>query len=55
MNAFLKTVFGDRDTVAVVAVVMLAELLLVAAGSAALAGFAAPCFVLVGAGWLARR
>jgi hypothetical protein len=55
MSAFLKTLFGDRNTVAVVTVVMAAELLLVAGGQAALAGFAVPVLVLAGAGWLARR
>ena len=55
MSAFLKTLFGDRATVAVVTVVMLAELLLVSAGNAAAAGFVAPCLVLAGVAWLSRR
>jgi hypothetical protein len=55
MSAFLKTLFGDRGTVAVVTIVMAAELLLVEAGQAAVAGLVIPALVLAGAGWLARR
>jgi hypothetical protein len=55
MSAFLKTLFGDRGTIAVVTVVMAAELLLVATGHAAAAGLVVPALVLVGVGWLARR
>lgn len=55
MSAFLKTLFGDRNTVAVVTLVMLAELLLAATGNATVAGLVVPCLVLAGAAWLARR
>ena len=55
MSAFMKTLFGDRGTVAIVTIVMGAELLLVAAGQAVAAGLAVPALVLAGAGWLARR
>ena len=55
MNAFVKTLFGDRHTVAVVALVMGVELLLVASGQAAAAGLVVPTLVLAGIGWLAWR
>jgi hypothetical protein len=55
MSAFLKTLFGDTGTVAVVAIVMAAELSLTAAGHAAAAAFAVPALVLAGTAWLATR
>ncbi len=55
MSAFVKTLFGDRATVAVVALVMTAELLLVAVGEAVAASIVIPALVLAGAGWLAKR
>jgi hypothetical protein len=55
MSAFLKTLFGDAGTVAVVAVVMAAEVLLVAADQGSSAAFAVPCLVLAGTAWLAQR
>ncbi len=55
MRAFLKTLFGDRDTVAVVASVMLVEWLLVESGAAPAAGFVTPALALLGAVWLAGR
>jgi hypothetical protein len=55
MTAFLKTLFGDAGTVAVVTIVMAAELLLVAGGQVATAGFAVPLVVLAGVAWLARH
>ena len=55
MSAFLKTLFGDAGTVAVVTVVMATEVLLVACGHAASAAFAVPLLVLAGAGWVAKR
>jgi hypothetical protein len=55
MSAFVKTLFGDRDTVVIVTIVMVAELLLVATGEAAAAGAVIPAVVLAGAGWLAKR
>jgi hypothetical protein len=55
MSAFFKTLFGDRNNVAVVTIVTLAELLLAATGNAAVAGLVVPCLVLAGAAWLARR
>jgi hypothetical protein len=55
MSAFLKTLFGDAGTVAVVAIVMAAELLLVVNGQVATATFAIPCLVLAGTAWLATR
>lgn len=55
MSAFLKTLFGDVGTVAVVVIVMAFEVLLVANGQAALAAFAVPLLVLAGTAWLAKR
>ena len=55
MSAFLKTLFGDMGTVAVVAIVMAAELLLVANGQVSSGTFAIPCLVLAGTAWLATR
>ena len=55
MNAFLKTLFGDAATVAVVAIVMAAELLLVETGQGTAAAFTVPALVLAGTVWLARR
>jgi hypothetical protein len=55
MSAFLKTLFGDAGTVAVVAIVMAAEVLLVATDQAASAALAVPSLVLAGTAWLAKR
>jgi len=55
MSAFLKTLFGDPGTVAVVAIVMAAEVLLVASGQVAWAAYAVPSCALAGTAWLARR
>jgi hypothetical protein len=55
MSALLKTLFGDTGTVAVVVIVMAAEISLVAAGAATAAAFAVPPLVLAGVGWLATR
>jgi hypothetical protein len=55
MSAFLKTLFGDVGTVLVVAIVMAAEVLLVASGQAAWAAYAVPPCALAGAAWLATR
>ena len=55
MSAFLKKLFGDASTVAVVAIVMAAELLLVETGQGAAAAFAVPALVLAGTAWLAKR
>jgi type IV secretory pathway VirB2 component (pilin) len=55
MSAFLKTLFGDAGTVAVVAVVMAAEMLLVADHQLDSAVFAVPLLVLAGTAWLAKR
>jgi hypothetical protein len=55
MKAFLKTLFGDWGIVAVVTVVMTAEVLLVTYGELALAKFTIPWLVLAGTGWLATR
>jgi hypothetical protein len=48
MSGFLKTLFGDAGTVAVVTIVMAAEVLLVVGGQTAAAGFAVPLVVLAG-------
>jgi hypothetical protein len=55
MSAFLKTLFGDARTVAVVVIVMAAELLLVETGQEVAAAFAVPALVLAGTAWLARH
>jgi hypothetical protein len=55
MSAFLKTLFGDAGTAAVVTAVMAAEVLMVTAGHASWAGFAIPPLVLAGAAWLSKR
>lgn len=55
MSALLKTLFGDAGTVAVVAVVVGAELGLIGSREVAAAPFAVPALVLVGVAWLARR
>jgi len=55
MSAFLKTLFGDPGTVAVVAIIMAAELLLIASNEVTSAAFAAPLLVLAGTAWLAKR
>lgn len=52
MKAFLKTLFGDADTLFVVAMVMVAEVLMADMTAAA---FAVPALVLAGAAWLATR
>jgi hypothetical protein len=55
MSAFLKTLFGDAGTVAVVAIVVAAELVLVETGRGTAAAFAVPALVLASTAWLARR
>jgi len=55
MSAFLKTLFGDAGTVAVVAMVMAAEASLVASDHVGWAAYAVPSCALAGAAWLARR
>jgi hypothetical protein len=55
MKAFLKTLFGDAATIAVVLVVIAAEWLLCANGLVAAAVLYVPLLVLAGAGWLATR
>ena len=55
MNAFLKTLFGDPGTIAVVAMVVAAEVTLVAFGQKALAALVVPVLVLAGTAWLARN
>jgi hypothetical protein len=55
MNAFLKTLFGDPGTIAVVAMVVAAEVTLVAFGQKTLAALVVPVLVLAGTAWLARN
>jgi hypothetical protein len=55
MSGFFKTLFGDAATMTAVAVVMAAEVALVAADRTALAAFAIPVVVLGGIAWLAGR
>jgi hypothetical protein len=55
MSAFLKTLVGDRDTVAVVMVIMAAEGVLAATNQLGAAVLAVPLLVLAGVAWLAGR
>jgi hypothetical protein len=55
MSAFLGTLFGNRDTVAIVVIAMAAEALLVANDQVDWAPFAVPSLVLAGVAWLATR
>ena len=55
MKAFLKTLFGDAATIAVVSAVMAAEVALVAAGHVALGPLLIPAAVVAGVAWLAAR
>jgi hypothetical protein len=55
MTALFKTLFGDAANIAVVAIVMSVEVLLVANDKAALATFTVAPLVLAGAAWLAKR
>lgn len=55
MSAFFKTLFGDLGTIAVVAVVVAAEALLVGGGQATLAALAVPPLTLAGVAWLVKR
>ena len=55
MSAFLKTLFGDAGTVAVVMVVMAAEVVLVMSGQVAAAAFVVPSLALAGVAWIATR
>ena len=54
MRAFLKTLFGDWATIAVVAMVMAAEIVLAAHGLIVAAALAVPFTVLAGVAWLAK-
>ena len=55
MKAFLKTLFGDAATLAVVAMVMILEIALTAGGQAALGAVLIPAAVLAGVAGLALR
>ena len=55
MSAFLKTLFGDLGTVAVVGIVMSTETLFVATGHISSAVVFIPLLVLGGIAWLATR
>lgn len=55
MSAFLKTLFGDLGTVAVVGIVMSTESLFIVADHVASAVFLVPLLVLGGVAWLATR
>ncbi|MDA8383172.1 MAG: hypothetical protein M0037_08960 [Betaproteobacteria bacterium] len=55
MRALFKTLFGDRANLAVVAVVLALEGLLVHTGHARDAAFAVPVVTLAGISWLAMR
>ena len=55
MKALFKTLFGDSENITVVAVIMLAELLLVKSGHISAACFVAPAVTLIGVVWLVGR
>jgi hypothetical protein len=55
MSAFFKTLFGDARTVVIVALVLLAEVVMVTSGNADFAVLVIPLLVLAGTGWLATR
>jgi hypothetical protein len=55
MKAFLKTLFGDAENVAVVSIVMVVEVALAAVGQPALGAVLVPAGVLAGVAWLALR
>ena len=54
MRAFLKTLFGDLATIAVVAVVMAVEFAMGAHHLIAAAALAVPFTVLLGVAWLVK-
>jgi hypothetical protein len=54
MRAFLKTLVGDARNLAVVGILMVAEVALVFGGHADAAVFAIPPLALAGMAWLAR-
>ncbi len=55
MRGFLKTLFGDRNNVAVVAVLVAVAFGLVEAGQAEAAVYALPLLVMAGVVWLASH
>jgi hypothetical protein len=55
MRAFVKTLVGDVWNLSVVAVVILAEVVLVHAGEGDISAFVIPPLTLAGVAWLARR
>jgi hypothetical protein len=55
MRAFLKTLFGDPATVAVVAVVMAVELAMAKHHMVEAAALAVPFTVLLGVTWLVKH
>ena len=55
MSSFFKTLFGDTQTVVIVTLVLLAEVVMVTLGNANFAVLVIPVLVLAGTGWLATR
>ena len=55
MKAFLKTLFGDAATIAVVAIAVATAVLMTALDHPASAGIVMPPLLLAGAAWLAVR
>ena len=55
MNAFLKTLFGDAGTIAVVVIIMITECVFAATNQVTMAAFTVPPLVLAGTAWLATR
>jgi hypothetical protein len=54
MKAFLKTLFGDPATIAVVLIVVAGEILLAAHGRMIAAALLIPFSVLAGVAWLVK-
>ncbi len=55
MGPFLKTLFGDRRNVAVVAALLALEFMLVRTGHGGAATIVAPLATMAGVAWLAPR
>lgn len=55
MQGFIKTLFGDKRTLAVVALSILVALVLLHSPAAPLAGLVLPLCLLAGAAYLARH
>ena len=55
MNAFIKTLFGDFNNVAVVAIILAATAMVEQAGALRAAWLIMPLLTLAGVAWLVRK